>query len=76
MRQAKTVFRRIASNEVMTPENQCLFQQVIELKDGVVTNLYPLVMEIPKTEWVQGRLILRKGADGFVRAYYKGKILT
>ena len=76
MRQAKTVFRRIASNEVITPEDQLLFQQVIELTDGVVTNLYPLVMEIPNTEWMQGRLVLRKCADGLVRAYYKGKILT
>ena len=76
MKQAKTVFRRIASNEVITPENQCLFQQVIELTDGVVTNQYPLVMEIPNTEWVRGQLVLRKCADGLVRAYYKGKILT
>ena len=76
MRQTKIVFRRIASHEVMTPENQCLLQQVIELKDGVVTNLYPLVTEIPNTEWMQGRLVLRKCADGLVRAYYKGKILT
>ena len=76
MRQAKTVFRRIASNEVLTPQGQCLSQQVIELTDGVVTNLYPLVQELSNTEWMQGQIVLKSCPNNIVRAYYKGKILT
>jgi len=76
MKQAKTVFRRIASNEVLTPQGQCLSQQVMELTDGVVTNLYPLVQELSNTEWMQGQIVLKSCPNNIVHAYYKGKKLT
>ena len=76
MKQNKTQFRRIASNEVETPEGRCLRQQVIELTDGVVSRLYPLERELANTEWLRGRLILRKDSDDSVRAYYDDKPLT
>ena len=76
MKKRKTVFRRIAFNEVMNPEGQCLKQYVVELTDGVVSSLYPLETELANTEWMQGRLILRKDSDNLVRAYYKDKPLT
>ena len=76
MKQKKTQFRRIASNEVVTPEGRCLTLQVVELTDGVVSSLYPLQMEQASTEWFQGRLILKKESDDTVRAYYKNKPLT
>ena len=76
MKQKKTQFRRIASNEVVTPEGRCLTLQVVELTDGVVSSLYPLQMEQANTEWLQGRLILKKESDDTVRAYYKNKPLT
>jgi hypothetical protein len=76
MKQTKIQFRRIASNEVITPEGQCLIQHVVELSDGIVSSLYPLTMEQANTEWMQGRLVLVKSPDGLVRAYYKNKPLT
>ena len=76
MKQTKTQFRRIASNEVVTPEGQCLKQQVVELTDGVVSRLYPLEMEQANTEWLRGRLVLRKDSGDSVRAYYNNKPLT
>ena len=73
MKQTKTQFRRIASNEVVTPEGQCLKQQVVELTDGVVSRLYPLEMEQANTEWFVGRVILKESDDGHIQAYYNNK---
>ena len=76
MKQKMTQFRRIASNEVVTPEGQCLKQQVVELSDGVVSRLYPLETEQANTEWLQGRLVLRKDNDDLIRVFYNNKPLT
>ena len=76
MKQRKTVLRRIASNEVVTPEGQRLTQHVVELSNGVVSKVYPLLMEQANTEWMQGRLVLEKDSDNLVRAYYNDKPLT
>lgn len=76
MKRKKTVFRRIASNEIVTHEGLCLIQHVVELENGIVSRLYPLEMELANTEWFQGRLILKKDNDGQVCAYYKDNPLT
>ena len=76
MKQRKTVLRRIASNEVVTPEGQRLTQHVVELSNGVVSRVYPLLMEQANTEWMRGRLVLEKDSDNLVRAYYNDKPLT
>lgn len=76
MKQKQTVFRRIASNEVVTPEGQILRLQVVELTDGVVSSLYPLEAEQASTEWFRGRMVLLKDDDGSVRAYYNYKPIT
>ena len=76
MKQRKTVLRRIASNEVVTPEGQRLTQHVVELSNGVVSKVYPLLMEQANTEWMRGRLVLEKDSDNLVRAYYNDKPLT
>ena len=76
MKQKKTQLRRIASNEVLTPEGKCLTLHVVELSDGVVSSLYPLQMEQAHTEWLQGQVILKKENDDIVRAYFNNKPLT
>ena len=76
MKQKKTQLRRIASNEVLTPEGKSLTLQVVELSEGVVSSLYPLQVEQANTEWLQGRVILKKESDDIVRAYYNNKPLT
>ena len=73
----KTPLRRIACNELITPEGQCLTLCVVELSDdGQVVRHYSLSKELPHTEWWQGRLNLRRDGDGIVRAYYKDKAIT
>ena len=68
--------RRIASNEVMTTEGQCLTRYVVELsEDATVLNLYPLTQEIAYTEWMQGRLVL-KSENGHTRVYYNNKVIS
>jgi hypothetical protein len=73
MNQKSKSFRRIASNQVITPEGKSLTLQVIELTEGGVTKLYPLHQEQPFTEWMQGQIELKRNPDGSVNAYYQGK---
>ena len=68
--------RRIASNEVVTTEGQCLTRYVVELsEDATVSDLYPLTQEMAHTEWMQGRLIL-KNENGHTRVYYNNKVIS
>ena len=67
--------RRIASNELLMPEGELLTQQVVLLEEGYVVRVHPLEKEEPQTEWLQGKIELKKQNNG-LRAYYKGKLLT
>ena len=67
--------RRIASNEVTTPEGQILTRYVVELaEDSTVCDLYPLTQEMAFTEWMQGRLEVRN-ENGCRRVYYNNKLV-
>jgi len=67
--------QRIAFNEVITPEGQCLTRYVVELSgQGMVSNLYPLQEEQAFTQWRQGQATLRN-EDGGMVVYYHGKKL-
>ena len=66
--------RRIASNELLMPEGELLTQQVVLLEEGYVVRMHPLEKEEPRTEWMQGRVELKRDQHG-IRAYYKGKQL-
>jgi hypothetical protein len=76
MKAGKTATRRIACNEVMTPEGQRLIQYVLEISDGIVLKHYPLLNEMPFTEWFQGQIVLRDDEQGNIVAYYRGKPIT
>ena len=70
----KTPYRRIACNELVTLEGHCQTLCVVELsEDGRVERHYPLVQELASTEWMQGRLILRKDNDGSIHIYNNDK---
>jgi conserved domain protein len=61
--------RRIASNFIRTPSG--VYQQaVIELVDGYVSRIYPLVGEIYNTEWMQGMIEVKELFDGRLVAFY------
>ena len=66
--------RRIASNEVLTTQGQLLTQQVVTLEAGFVVRVDPLEKEEARTEWLQGRVVLKQTPDG-VLAYYHDKQL-
>lgn len=66
--------RRIASNELITPEGKLLTQQVVLLEEGFVVRTHPLEKEEANTEWFQGQIILKREKDG-IRAYYKNQQL-
>ncbi len=68
--------RLIACNEVLTPDGRCLIQHVLEISEGYLADLYPLLQEQGRTEWLTGRVELRTCDDGRVCAYYKGRLLT
>ena len=74
MNQKMQRLRRIASNELITLEGKCLTQQVVELsEDGQVVRHYSLQTEMAHTEWMQGRLSLKRNEDGKIYAYYHNK---
>jgi len=75
--QRKTPHRRIACNELITLEGQCQTLCVVELsEDGRVERHYPLQQELAYTEWMQGRLSLRKDADGVIRLYKDDNLIN
>lgn len=51
--------RRIAVKHLLVGRKD-LGQMVVELKDNRVGNLYPLVQELPNTEWHSGTFELLK----------------
>lgn len=67
--------RRIAVNRVVLPDSSVLNLAVLELDDGVVTNIRPLTKELPFTEWGGGCAELHAETDGRLRAYKEGKII-
>ena len=71
----QTAIRRIACNELITTEGQCLTLHRVEISNGYVTGLFPLLQETANTEWMRGRVELRQEADGRVRAYYMEKLI-
>ena len=71
----QTTARRIACNELITPEGQCLTLYSVEISEGFVTGQFPLLQETANTEWMRGRVVLRKDDDGRVRAYYQEKLI-
>ena len=46
--------RRIAVSRLHLPDGTILHNQVIELCDGQPQRYYPLVQELPATEWLGG----------------------
>jgi hypothetical protein len=49
---------------------------VVEIEAGLVKATYPLVEELPHTEWLPGQIELRQDKDGACKAYYQGKQLV
>ena len=66
--------RRVASNEIVV-EGKTLRQYVVEIVDHQVVDYYSFKEELPFTEWLQGKIELRKDENGFLQAYLNNKLL-
>jgi hypothetical protein len=68
------LIRRVASNEI-TVEGKTLRQYVVEIVDHRVVDYYCFQEELPFTEWLEGKIELRKDENGFLQAYLNNKLL-
>ena len=66
--------RRVAAHEVNVYGNELLEMAVVEILKGRVVNYYSFSDELPLTEWLGGRIEIRKEGD-CLSAYWKGKKL-
>ena len=65
--------RRCGAHEVMLPEGEILCQAVVEIEEGRVVNYYEFRDELPMTEWLGGRIEVRRDEEGILRAWWQGK---
>lgn len=61
--------RRVAANSVVMPDMTLLSPGVVQIENGIVTDTFVLTREHPFTEWIGGRLRLRKSKDDKMVAY-------
>lgn len=63
--QEKNTLRRIASNRVYL-DGKLLGLYVLEINQDIVVSNYPLVREMPFTEWIQSPLKLETDSQGII----------
>ena len=73
MKQETTRTRRIACHELIMPDGQRLTHYVVEISNGYMVNHYPLLQEIPNTEWLVGQVFLKESDHGKLQAFYNRK---
>ena len=66
--------RRVAANEVIIGEDK-LIQAVVEIEEGRVVNYYEFRDELPLTEWLGGKIEIKRDDEGILRAYQNNKVL-
>mgnify|MGYP007032389486 CR=1 FL=1 len=67
--------RKIASNQIVLEDNTILTLSVVEIQEGVVKEWHSLKNELPNTEWLGGKVCLRRDELGLLRAYYNNKVI-
>lgn len=70
--------KRYASHFLYLSSNKCLKQYAVELKDGCVFHIFPLVEETESTLWIGGTIILStsESAIGHVEIDADGNVLS
>jgi hypothetical protein len=66
--------RRVAAHEVIIAEDK-LIQAVVEIEEGRVVNYYEFRDELPLTEWLGGKIEIKRDDEGILRAYQNNKVL-
>lgn len=64
--------RKVAAHEVELDGN-IMPMQVVSLREGRVVDVYPLDGEMAGTEWLGGRIEIRKASDTSLIAYKDNK---
>lgn len=67
--------RRCAAHQVLNPDGEVTEMGVVEIRDGVVVDSYPLHGEQPMTEWLGGKIEIKRDDTGALRAYHQGQVL-
>ncbi|MBR4602663.1 MAG: hypothetical protein IKO37_08910 [Prevotella sp.] len=67
--------RRVAAHEVDVFGKETLSMAVVEISEGRVVNYYTFSDELPMTEWLGGRIEIKKNEDGSLSAYWQGTLL-
>ncbi|MGP1465009.1 MAG: hypothetical protein ACTTKJ_05245 [Prevotella koreensis] len=68
--------RRVAAHEVDVCGEELLHNAVVELSHERVVNYYSFADELPFTEWLGGRIEIRRDGEGTMKAYRSGRLLT
>ena len=67
--------RRVAAHEVDVCGKETLSMAVVEISEGRVANYYTFSDELPMTEWLGGRIEIKKNEDVSLSAYWQGTLL-
>ena len=67
--------RRVAAHEVDVFGKETLSMAVVEISEGRVVNYYTFSDELPMTEWLGGRIEIKKNEEGSLSAYWQGTLL-
>jgi len=72
----KRKLRRIACHEIVLEDRSSLSLAVLEIQQGRILRYYPLTQELPFTEWVAGRIVLKRDEEGIMHAYYNNEMIN
>lgn len=68
--------RRCGAHEIVVDGDTTLTLAVVEILADKVVNYYEFRDELPMTEWLGGRIEIKRDEEGILRAYHMGRRLS
>ena len=68
--------RRCGAHEIVVEDKMTLVRAVVEIFADKVVNCYEFRNELPMTEWLGGRIDIKRDEEGILRAYHLGRRLS
>ena len=68
--------RRCGAHEIVVEDKMTLVSAVVEIFADKVVNYYEFRNELPMTEWLGGRIDIKRDEEGILRAYHLGRRLS
>ncbi len=68
--------RRCGAHEIVVEDKMTLVRAVVEIFADKVVNYYEFRNELPMTEWLGGRIDIKRDEEGILRAYHLGRRLS